>query len=311
MSNIILNKPQHIVSLATSSILIGVDVDVWTATKSDRNIGAKVSSDAGATRNVVRASHDLFAGDPDLKALHNYRQTVYNWLARRSYDWAGSYRCLPIIDLPKVKSEYNEHEDNFYKLRSTFVKKYPSLVSDMAFVRGSMFNAADYPSVEKVESKFNMRLLTSEIPTGDYRCSISDDLAEDLFNHYSRQANETISRIISKQVTQLVTVMESISHCCEIEITQQPDGSVKQKRRKLYDSTITRALELCDTFKDFNLTNNDVLEEARRGLSNALYGISTEQLRDSDSLRDQVKTSVDDILSKFRPAAQPYIIDEE
>lgn len=311
MSNIILNKPKHIVSLATSSILIGVDVDVWTATKSDRNIGAKVSSDAGATRNVVRASHDLFAGDPDLKALHNYRQTVYNWLTRRAYDWAGTMRCLPVVDLPKVRAEYNDHENVFYGLRSVFVKKYPSLVSDMAFVRGNMFNAADYPPVEKVESKFNMRLLTSEIPTGDYRCAISDDLADDLFNHYSRQANETINRIMSKQVTQLATVMESISHCCEIEVTTQPDGSVKQKRRKLYDSTISRALELCETFKDFNLTNNDVLEEARRGLSNALYGITTEKLRDSDSLRDQVKANVDDILSKFRPAAQPYIIDEE
>ena len=38
MMNFELQQPNHIVSLATSSVLVSVDVNVWTATKQDKGI---------------------------------------------------------------------------------------------------------------------------------------------------------------------------------------------------------------------------------------------------------------------------------
>ena len=39
-----LKQPEHIVSLATSSMLVSVDVNVWTATKQDRGISDEVTT---------------------------------------------------------------------------------------------------------------------------------------------------------------------------------------------------------------------------------------------------------------------------
>jgi uncharacterized coiled-coil protein SlyX len=64
---------------------------------------------------------------------------------------------------------------------------------------------------------------------------------------------------------------------------------------------VERALQLCNTFKEFNLTNNATLEDARAALEKTLYGLNVDLLRENEVVREQVKDELDDILNKFRP----------
>jgi hypothetical protein len=79
------------------------------------------------------------------------------------------------------------------------------------------------------------------------------------------------------------------------------DGEIKIKKRKIYDATIEKALLLCNTFREFNLTNNTALEEARASMEKVLRGVDGEMLRENEVMREQVKDDLDDILAKFRP----------
>jgi len=56
---------------------------------------------------------------------------------------------------------------------------------------------------------------------------------------------------------------------------------------------------MCETFKEFNVTQDSRLEEARAELEQVVAGLSIETLRNSDTKRVVVKESVDDILKKF------------
>jgi len=301
-----LKKPQHLISLATASLLVSVEVNVWTATKQDREITDEVTTSKKADKDSGRFIKHLLANDVDHKKVLNYRQTIYNWLQKRTYDWAASYQCLPHIDLPKFTAEFANHKKAFDDLADAFINKYPSIVSNMAFAAaggmGDMFDRNDYPSQDQLKNKFKVSLHTSEIPMGDYRCKISEELADDLFNNYSRQAEGIINSIMEKQAEQLINVMTSISHCCGVEeTTVSGTGETKIKKRKIYDSTIQRALEHCETFKSFNLTNSMELEQARSSLEKALRGANADMLRESESVREAVKNDIDDILAKFRP----------
>jgi hypothetical protein len=117
--------------------------------------------------------------------------------------------------------------------------------------------------------------------------------------HYEKQAKRLVEGILSKQSVQLVDIMKSISYCCETETVVDDSGEVKVRRRKLYDSTLDRARELCNTFREFNLVSDPKLEEARASLETLLGDMTTEQLRNSDTKRIVVKEGIDDILSKF------------
>lgn len=295
----ILNKPKHITSLSTSCVLVSIESHVWNATVQDREISEEVTSAKRADKDAGKFVKNLLAKNAEHKAVLNYRQTIYNWMQRCTYDWAGSQRLLPVANLTRFHTEYRDHVQKFNDLVDDFLDKYPSIVSNMAFVQGTMFNRSEYPDVSELRHKFSIDLIQSEVPTGDFRCAISQDLAEDMSKHYERQAKRLVEDILSKQTTQLTEIMKSLSHCCETETVIDDNGEVKIRRRKLYDSTLDRARELCETFKKFNLTADPRLEEARSGLERLLDGVEIEKLRNSDTQRVVIKEGIDDILSKF------------
>jgi len=294
-----LKMPEHLISLASSAVLISVDISVWSATKQDRGISDEVTTAKNADKSAGRYVKNLLANHPSHKAVVNYRQTIYNWLQRRTYRWNQSQQLLPSIDMPKFKQEYHEHQVAFHALVDSLIDNYDSIVSDMAFKQGDMFNRSDYPTKEQVASKFSLNLYVSEVPTNDFRCGIAQDIAEDLFNNLSSQTKTIIDNIASDQAQRLVDVMESITHCCGVDEIDLENGDVRTKRRKIYDTTIQKALEMCESFKRFNLKNDSELEQARASLEKVLRGVSAEDIRDSDAVRHHVKEGIDDILSKF------------
>ena len=294
----ILKQPEHITSLATSGILIRAKVKVWTATKQDREISDEVTSNKKAARNAGRYTKQLFADVPELRLLLNDRQTWYNFVQRVTYPWDGEWGYLPTSRIAQVMDEVKKRKVKSMELLENFINAMPAAISNEAFVQGDMFKREDYPTPDEVRSKFRIIVQTMNIPEGDYRVTIADDLAEDLKNNYEQQTRDIIKDIHDKQNEQLVKVLQSFSHCCDSE-TVMEDGEVKVKRRKMYQSTLTDALELCETFSKFNLTQDPRLEDARTELLKILDGVTIDQLRSSDTKRIVVKEGVDDILKKF------------
>jgi hypothetical protein len=301
MSVIQLESPNHVISLATSAVLVNAEVSVWSATKQDRVISNEVTTAKKADHSAGRYVKNLLADDPTHKQLLNYRQTVYNWLRRSTYDWNGSLRLLPVVNLPKFKTEFQHHEKSYFALRDAFLAKYPQIVSNMAFKQGDMFDRSEYPSVDQIKDKFRIRLYVAEVPQSDFRCSIAQDLAEDLKITYQKQVNdEIVPQVMADIADQFMEVMESISHCCGVdEISSSTDGEVKTKKRKIYETTVDKAKDLCETFRSFNLTNDEELAKASVSLEKVLGGVSAEDIRESDAVRESVKKGVDDILMKF------------
>jgi hypothetical protein len=299
-----MQQPNHIISLATSAILVSVDVNVWSATKQDRTISDEVTHAKKADSSAGRFVKNLLADDLFHKRVSNYRQTIYNWLKRSTFRWNNNQDLLPVINLEKFKLEFSEHETEFNRLLDSFINNYQSIVSNMAFKQGDMFNTDDYPTASEVRNKFGIRLYVSEVPSHDWRCQISQDIATDLKSQYENQAQEIVTGILNQQVERLTEVMESISHCCGVTEVKTSDESImKTKKRKIYDSTIEKAKELCETFKQFKPIDNELsrrLGVAVSGLEATLNGVDTETLRESDAVRDKVKDNVDDILSKFK-----------
>lgn len=295
----LLDKPKHIISLATSCVLVSVESHVWNATVQDKQISDEVTAAKKADKDAGKFVKNLLAKNAEHKAVLNYRQTIYNWVQKNTYDWAGSQRLLPVTNLVRFHKEYVEHEKKFFELVDDFLDKYPTIVSNMAFVQGSMFDRNEYPDVADLRRRFSIDLIQSEVPTGDFRCSIAQDLIDDMAVHYNRQAKRMVEDILAKQSTQLLDIMKSISYCCEVETVVDDNGEIKVRRRKLYDSTLDRARELCETFKDFNIMADPRLEEARAGLEKLLDGVNIDQLRNSDTKRVVIKEGIDDILAKF------------
>lgn len=299
MNTTTLQRPDHIISLASAGILINVEISAWGATKQDNAISEEVTANKKADRNSGSFTKKLLANSSDHRACMNERQNIYNWITRMTYPWAGSWRYLPTAQITDFMKQFKEKEQKFRALVEKLIEVLPSAISDQAFTQGEMFNRDDYPSDDEVRRKFNIKLYTAEVPVGDWRNKIADDLADDLTQHFNTQASEMIQNIYEHQVKNLVDVMESIAHACTTEIVTE-NNETKVIRKRLYDSTFTRLQELAQQYREFNLAGSTKLSEACEALSKVLSNVSADQLRHNEGLKTEVKTTMEELLAKFR-----------
>lgn len=297
-----LQQSDNIVSLATSSVLVAVDVNVWSATKQDRVVSNEVTSAKKASAESGKFTKNLLANNVFHRDLMNYRQTIYTWLKRNTYRWNQGQDLLPVTELETFKQQYQEHESKFYELLENFCNQYSSIRNNMAFTQGDLFDINDYPSVDEIKNKFNCRLFVSEVPEQDFRCSVSQDTADDLKKQYQKQTEVILQNVINQQTKSITEVMESIAHCCGFSEHQNAKGEVVIKKRKIYDTTITKAQEMCKKFKTFQpleTAESKKLVNAVVSLENVLNGVNIERLKESEVTRAEVQDEVNDILSKF------------
>jgi hypothetical protein len=305
MNQINLEKPQHLTSLASSGVLVSVEVKLWSATKLDQGISDEVTTSKNAVSSAGRYTKNLLANNPKHKALMNYRQTVANWLKRMTYDWNGDQRYLPTPDVPKFMTEWRAHEQAFASLFKSFDDSYEDIISDMAFQAaglGDMFNRNDYPTRDKMRKKYGIHLYVNDVPMNDYRVLVAKDIADELFDVYSSQTQRIVEGIVTDQFKRMKDVMESLSYCCDADDVSPagtPYDERKFKKRKIYDSTVEKARDMVRLYKEFNLSNNTELSESIAMLENTLRDVTVEMLRESDAVRAEVKEGVDDILNRF------------
>jgi hypothetical protein len=302
MNQINLEKPEHLTSLASSGVLVSVTVNLWSATKLDQGISDEVSTSKNAVSAAGRYTKNLLANNPKHKALMNYRQTVANWMKRMTYDWNGDQRYLPSPEVPKFMTEYRQHEAAFGALFNDFDASYEDIISDMAFKAaglGDMFNRNDYPTREKMQKKYGINLFVNDVPMNDYRVLVAKDMADELFDVYASQTQRIVEGIVTDQFKRMKDVMESLSFCCDVDVSVGADGEQKIRKRKIYDTTVDKARDMVRLYKEFNLTDNAELSESIAMLENTLRDVSTETLRESDLVRSEVKEGVDEILNRF------------
>jgi len=298
-----LQTPNHIISLSTSAVLVSVDVKTWTATKQDSNIADEVTDKKKADRGSGKFIKSLLQGNAQYRDIINTRQKIYNWVNQSAYTWNHSQDLIPTVDLPKFTREFSMWEDLFNGQVDTFITQYPQAVSNQAMQQGDMYDSSDYPSADEVRAKFALNLYVSEVPEQDFRCQVADDLARDLKINYQKQTEGIVKNVLHQQIDRVTKVMQSISHCCGYkETTNSKTGEVTEQKRKIYDSTLQKAKELCSTYSQFKLVDNEDsqrLTVAIDSLGSILGGVSTESLKESVVTRKRVKSGIDDILSKF------------
>lgn len=293
-----LQAPQQVTSLRTAGLLGTLTVRVWNATVQDTEITDEVTHAKKADPQAGAFIKKLLANYDKHKVIMKHRQKCYNWFKRESFPWAGSQGYIPNIRVPVVQAEYDALEAERVALVEDFLHDFPNMISNRAFTLGQMFKREDYPSVEDVRSKFSMDLVLTRVPDDNFTEQFAAEAARQYQQHYNTKAQEMLKDIHTEQLRQLADVMESLSHCCDLDI-RDVNGETKVTRRRLHESTIHKALKYIDVFRSFNPAGSAEVEGIRAGLERVLTGVSIDQLRNSDSLRSQVKGEIDDLKSKF------------
>ena len=284
-------------NLDTCSMLVEFNASVWTARKLDKSTTDEVVANKNATaKDAARVNKHLLAGRTEHDVIQQMVGRARTYVYDHTLPWSDSgLRLLPTVNFVAFTERMNQFEEEFERLVAEFVTIYPTLISAQAMSLGDMFKRSDYPTANEMVTKFAFRIGFLPVPTaGDFRVDIGNEAQAELKARLNEMAEERIESAMRDIRARLGEHMKRMSDRLTTDYVQ---GEAKQRR--FHDSLVDGALELCDLTKALNVVGDPTLETARKELEQALLGVTPQELRKNEYVRQDTKKAVDAILNKF------------
>jgi hypothetical protein len=280
-------------SIASSAVLVELNISVWPANKVDREMTETVNTNASAVRDASQTRKNLFAGTSLRKDIEKLAARIRLYHNQHTLPWADKgQRLLPTKLFMEYKQTMNNYEAQFNQMCNNFFIAYPQLVTEAQVHLGTMYRADDYPDLTNVRNKFGFRMAIDPIPeSGDFRLDISAQDLDEMKAQYEAKFDERLAEAMRTPWERLHTVLTAMS-----EKLKDEDGNDK---KRYHDSLVTNAQDLCELLDKMNITNDPKLEEARKQLEATMLGADIETIKESSHVRESMKNKVDAILQKF------------
>ena len=284
-------------NLDTCAMLVEFNASVWTARKLDKSTTDEVVTNKNAAaKDAARVNKHLLAGRTELDTVQQMIGRARNYVYDHTLPWSDSgLRLLPTVNFVSFNERMSQFEEEFESLVASFIGIYPTLITAQALALGDMFKRDDYPTANEIMTKFAFRVGYLPVPTaGDFRVDIGNAAQEELKEKLNRMAEERVDAAMRDIRERLGTHLKRMSDRLTTDYIQ---GEAKQRR--FHDSLVDGALELCDLTKALNVVGDVGLEQARKSLEEALLGVTPNELRKNEHIRQDTKKAVDAILNKF------------
>jgi hypothetical protein len=282
-------------SITTSSVLVEMNISVWTANKLDKTATEKVTTDNLAVQNAAQVRKNLMAGTTLRKGIADYAAGCRLWHNTQTLPWADrGARLLPTSLFMDYKQEASIRTSTFNKMVDEFCDNYPALVQTAHNYLGGLFNNEDYPSTDTVRQKFGFHMVFSPVPeSGDFRLEVAENDLAELRQQYENSFNNRLGDAMREPWDRLHKTLTAISE----KLTE--DAGDDNVKRRYHDTLLTNAQSLCGMLTHLNITKDPKLEEARRQLELTMLGTDIDDIKESPYVRQELKSKVDAILKQF------------
>lgn len=274
-------------------MLVSYNTSCWNGAKLDRQTSEDVDQTKDTKTRVAKVTKNLMAGVESLDAIRSLINNTRLDFYRRTLPWDDDgKRVLNAATFMEFNQWAKDRERSFDQLVDAFVSDYSNIITTQAFKLGKWFNRADYPDPAEIRTRFALKFNYTPMPqAGDFRL--------DAFNEVQAEAAQQFEQRAAEQVERAMQDAWDRMHKLISRIIEQMEPREDGKRRRIHDSMMESAYDMCHMLTSFNMTGDPKLEQARRELEAALSGTSTHVLRASDNAREALRDKMREIQSKF------------
>jgi hypothetical protein len=280
-------------SIASSAVLVELNISVWTAAKLDKGATQAVISNNNAGSQSGAFRKNLLAGTSLRKDISDYAAACRLYNNKVTLPWADrGGRMLPTSLFMDYKQQMNVRKAHFDNLTQRLLDNYDNLKHASQIYMGNLYNEEDYPSIDEVQGKFGFNLVFSPLPeAGDFRLDVPQQDLEEMREQYEVDFNNRLNDAMRKPWDDLHTMLQSMS--------EKLSSSSAEEKKRWHDTFVTNAQSMCGLLTKLNVTNDPQLEEARRALELTMLGADIEEIKTDPLVRDEMKSKIDSILGKF------------
>ena len=267
--------------ITEKAMLAAVHISVWTAVKHDRKVSREVADQHGAHQGAGRYNKQLLHGAQRLEELRTLAGQIRQYFYKVTLPWSDEgFRLLPANFYFDLMARMREFEASFDQAVDSFLRVYPEYIEQVRPELNGLFREEDYPSPEKLRTKFGVKLEVLPIPTGaDFRVEMSAEEQARVAREIDANVRESLMRGTEDLWKRL---REVVAHM--VERLNEPES-------RIHGSLVTNVLDLVDLLPRLNVNGDADLNRFAEQIRQRLCNHSAGELKKHDLLR--VTTAAD------------------
>ena len=267
--------------ITEKAMLAAVHISVWTAVKHDRKVSREVADQHGAHQGAGRYNKQLLHGAQKLEELRTLAGQIRQFLYKVTLPWSDEgFRLLPANFYFDLMARMREFEASFDGAVDGFLRVYPEYIEQVKPELNGLFREEDYPSPEKLRTKFGVKLEVLPIPTGsDFRVEMSAEEQARVAREIDANVRESLMRGTEDLWRRL---REVVAHM--VERLNDPES-------RFHGSLVTNVLDLVELLPRLNVNGDAYLNRFAEQVKERLCNYSAQELKKHDLLR--VTTAAD------------------
>ena len=280
-------------TLASSAMLVELNISNWAGRKKDNRASADVTSQNYAATGVANVNKKLLANNADLKAIQTHVTAMRNMHTAMTMPWSNSgMRLLPTAQYFKYTGAMSDMENKFWDLVNAFLGKYNDAVIDVQMLLGDLFSRDDYPTAEELQRKYRVHINYMPLPdAGDFRVDISNEALREVKEQYA-----------DFYTTQYNTAMNDVwtrLHKALTNMSERLDYGSKEDKKVFRDSLVGNVNDMVELLRVCNVTSSPQMAQMADKLEEAMAGVTPDGLREDDTFRAETKRAVDDAIKSL------------
>lgn len=285
----------NIETLHDTSLLCYIVCKVWSARKLDKKATKRLTEANQATADAARVNKYLMSSaDAQLRNINAIARRARSAVEQRSLPWddAGN-RLVSNADTFPLLAELNVIETEFAKAVDEFCTAYPDLRELSLTALGDMASIEDYPDVDTVRQKFNIRSTLQPLPAGfsDTRIGLTPVQQEALKKHYEAQAAERYEDAVLCAWERLYEDVKRYTERLSLDAEGNP--------QRFTASMVDNLRGTMGVLSNLNIFNSPDLARLRFQIEETLCKHDPDALRDSIQIHQSAHQSATKILSQL------------
>jgi hypothetical protein len=234
---------------------------------------------------------------PELEEIRSQDGYMKRHLDSVSCRYDEATRFIPNTELAKAYKAMVAYQTiRRPKLVATFMAKYRELEAQdfapLADALGDQFDRGDYPKSNDVEQSFNFYFYLRPVGKIDLAGLPDFIVVMELEKEQTKRA-AAVEEWTTTMRLALAGVVESLFNA----LKKDP---ISGKRKALKDATVENLTDFCKSFPSRNLGNDTECMRLRNQITSLLQGVSPEQLRGSDNLKEQVAAQLEIVRAEVK-----------
>lgn len=277
-------------SLHEKSLLVSINLGGITSTRIDRDTTAFVLRSQSAEDEAGRWTARLWPKEA-LEPIRSLDSRIRSYHYSKTLPWLDNgHRIIA----SRAFTHYTDHLRGLRFEREqavfAFLDHYPSWIDRALQMRGSAFDAHEYPSRSKAERKFKFDVHCEPVPcSNDFRVALDapdmDRIQKELDDRIAEAELAARRDLYGRIAAPVASLLERLA---------DPDA-------RITDATLNSIRDLCENLPDLNIWDDPEITALRDRITHGLCSLRPDSLKESRSDRTRAATKASGILQSMAP----------